>query len=285
MITFDSNAFSNYPYQLNYEQLLNVEDSINGSSHLEPMSNLGLPMEEQKDEKSNSFNGGGLKSKTLSDNENKFNYSNNTSESSIHNPKKTKKIFNIEHKKRKAFFTKKEDNPPLFQEEKKFLKRKRSKIRKKGKDRKDNMRVKIKRGFFNFTLIRKLNRLLADIGSNKYFENFPAEFVSKVGRKINKKILDKTLRQLFEDEKIYGKLDPTGLEKFRHNLQVVQSEIKNRELKNVLDKTFRLLYEEYLNSDEFKVEEINRLRKNKMKDDYIEKYIYLSKHLIQFFDN
>ena len=61
-------------------------------------------------------------------------------------------------------------------------------------------------------------------------------------------------------------------------------EIKeNEEFNKILNKTFGELYEEYINSDEFNIEEINHLKKKKMDDEYIERYIFLSRELIGFF--
>ncbi len=69
-----------------------------------------------------------------------------------------------------------------------------------------------------------------------------------------------------------------------HNLEVLESEdIKdNEEFKKIFNKTFRELYEEYINSDEFEKDEINRLKK-KNEDEYISKYIYLAKYLLEYF--
>ena len=50
-----------------------------------------------------------------------------------------------------------------------------------------------------------------------------------------------------------------------------------------MNKTIGELYKEYINSDEFKINEINRLKNNKMQDEYIAKYISLAKNLIEFF--
>ena len=65
---------------------------------------------------------------------------------------------------------------------------------------------------------------------------------------------------------------------------IKNEEIKeNEELNMIMNKTIYKLYEEYINSDEFKINEINRLRKNKMQDEYIIKYVSLAKNLIEFF--
>ena len=59
-------------------------------------------------------------------------------------------------------------------------------------------------------------------------------------------------------------------------------EIKeNEEFKKIMNRTFCQLYEEYISSNEFN-DEINRLKK-KNEDEYIARYIYLAKHLIEFF--
>ena len=69
------------------------------------------------------------------------------------------------------------------------------------------------------------------------------------------------------------------------NLKIVQSEEikKNEKFQKILNKTFRELYEEYLNSDEFKIIEKNRLEEKNLDDDYIKRYINLSENLIEFF--
>ena len=51
----------------------------------------------------------------------------------------------------------------------------------------------------------------------------------------------------------------------------------------ILNTKLRELYSEYINSDEFNVNEINRLKKKKMGDNYINRYKYLAKNLIEYF--
>ena len=65
---------------------------------------------------------------------------------------------------------------------------------------------------------------------------------------------------------------------------IQNEEIKeNEKLNMIMNKTIGELYEEYINSDEFKINEINRLKNNKIQDEYITKYISLAKNLIEFF--
>ena len=203
-------------------------------------------------------------------------------------PKK-KLIFEINHTKKFFVFTKEKINSKLSETEKEekesFLKTKRSKKRRNRRENRDNMRKKIKRGFFNNALNKKLNNKLKSIGSKKYFEKFPQLFICDIDRKRNKKILNITLREIFEQSELYKNEDKKGLKKYYHNLEVVQSEeIKeNKIFKAILNKTFIELYEEYINSDEFIIDEIERLKKNKMSDEYIKRYKNLAKNLIGFF--
>ena len=80
--------------------------------------------------------------------------------------------------------------------------------------------------------------------------------------------------------------DKLALNNYLHNMKILQDEeIKeNEEFKIILNENISELYEEYINSDEFKISEINRLKKYKMQDRYIAKYINLAKNLIEFFN-
>ena len=203
--------------------------------------------------------------------------------------KDKKKYFNVIYPHNDSLFNKtdKEDiNLITEKDEINFLGNKRLSYRRQRKDNKDNIRTKIKRGFFNSALINKLNDKLKSIGSTKYFMKFPQNFVSDISQKRNKEIVNLTLKEIFEKKELYKQENEIGFDNYLHNLKVIQSEIikENSEFKKILNKTFRELYEEYINSDEFKIGEIGRLKEHKMEDDYIKKYIYLSRELIDFFN-
>ena len=168
-------------------------------------------------------------------------------------------------------------------ETKKFIQKKRRKKRGPRKDNSDNMRVKIKRGFCRY-LKKKLNNILKKSGSRKYFDFFPSKFSSEINRKKCKIIVNMTLNEIFLDKNLYINENEDGLRKYKHNSNVVKSEeVKNNEkLQEILNKTFRQLYEDYINSDDFNVDEINRLKKNN-DEDYIQKYKITAKNLISFF--
>ena len=197
-----------------------------------------------------------------------------------------KNYFKVVHSQKDSLFNKTDNNNFVLEKEgENFLGRKRFSNRRKRKDNKDNIRKKIKRGFLNNALINKLNDLLRNMKSNKYFRKFPQSFVKDINQKRNKEIVDMTLGQIFEKEELYTNEGKSGFENYLHNLKVVQSdEIKeNEEFTKILNKKFCELYEEYINSEEFKIGEMERLKKHKMQDEYIKRYIHLSKNLINFF--
>ena len=171
-------------------------------------------------------------------------------------------------------------------EEEKFLQNKRCKERRPRKDYSDNIRVKIKRRFLNHALKDKLNNILKKFGCRKCFDFFPKKFSSDIDKVRNKRILNMTLNEIYMNKELYKLEEEEGLSKYNRNLDAIKSnEIKNNEkLKKIFNKTFSQLYEEYINSDVFNIDEINRLKKNNG-NDYIERYKILSKNLIYFFSN
>ena len=191
----------------------------------------------------------------------------------------------ISSQEKPNLFTNSESDSILVKEGEGMLKRKRFQERRPRKENQDNIRKKIKRGFFNCALIKKLNEKLKGIGSRKYLRKFPQHFVSDVNQTRNKDILGMTLEEIFCKKELYLPENKEGLNNFLNNLKVIKSEEveENEEFRKILNKTIKELYEEYINSDEFKVDEINRLKEKKMKDEYIERYISLARYLIAFF--
>lgn len=168
-----------------------------------------------------------------------------------------------------------------------FLGRKRSKTKRVRKDNADNIRKKVIRTFYNKALNKALNNKLKHYRSNQYFEIFPTFFASDVDKKRKSKIINMTLKEIFEKEELYFKENEKGKQNYLHNLKVVQNENikKNKEFQAILNKTFNELYQEYLISDEFLIKEINRLKKKKMSDDYIQSYKMIARTLIEFFSS
>lgn len=196
---------------------------------------------------------------------------------------KKKNIFNVIYPNKIALFTETEIELPEI-----LIGRKRESERKRRKYNQDNIRKKIKRGFLSI-LIDKLNKILASIGISLYFVKLPQSFVSDVVRKTNKEILNLTLEEIFKKEELYKLDKDEDLSKYHHNLDVINNEQiqGNENLKKILNKKYYEIYEEYINSNEFKVDEINRLKKNNTEEadeEYLKKYISLAQHFLEFFE-
>ena len=166
--------------------------------------------------------------------------------------------------------------------EKAFLNNKVLPTIKRRRENQDNIRKKLKTVFFNTFLRKKINEILNNKHSRLYFEKFPISFVNDIRKNTNKDVIDKTLLEIILNKELYSEND---LSNYNHNLKVVENkEVKKiGELKKILNKTFRELFEEFINSKEFNIDEINRLKNNNMDNIYIERYIYQSKHFIEYF--
>ena len=200
----------------------------------------------------------------------------------IKNEANKKKIFNINYREKTSLFTNIENILSIKEEP--FMKRKRNTKRRRRRDNQDNIRKKIKRGFINKSLIKKINELLKNSRSKLYFEKLPQNFVCDITKSSNNKILNMTLEEIFENKELY---DQKYFNNYNHNINVLKSkDIQEcQELKEILNKKYCELFEEYINSKEFQIDEINRLKNKEMDDAYIEKYIYLAFHFIEFFND
>ena len=202
----------------------------------------------------------------------------------INEEKNPEKIFEVNKRKNNSLFNniENESTEVSLNSGITSIKRKRNKEKRRRRDNSDNIRKKIKGGFFNGALIKRLNFILKQNRSKLYFVKFHQKFISNITRKSNKKFLNMTLLEIFEKKEVYSSNDLN----FKHNLKVVQTkEIKeNEELKEILNKKYCELFEEYINSKEFNIDEINRLEE-KFDDSYIESYKNLARHFIEFFAN
>ena len=203
------------------------------------------------------------------------------------NAQNKKQIFKVNYPDKVSLFTNTEkDNIPDEVKEKKMVKENiKRKKRRPRKENKDNIRRKIKRGFLNTGVIKKLNQKLKNIGSNLYFMRFPQSFVSDIYRKTNKEVVNMTLAEIFVNKEINTSKNRPDLNNYYHNLKVVNSDEikKNEEMQKILNMKYCDLFEDYINSDEFKIDEINRLKRKNMNEEFINRYINVSKTFIKFF--
>ena len=150
-------------------------------------------------------------------------------------------------------------------------------VKRRRRDNKDNILLKIKRAFFNNYLYNSINNLLTKgKKTHKNFYKFSKKFIIDMVKKNNKKLLDMTLRQIIENESKEGN---------NHNLDVLYSleEEKNDKLEELLNSKYKDIFEVYINSKEFD-NEIIQLKAKDMTDSYIKNYIYLSKNFVKFFE-
>ena len=167
-------------------------------------------------------------------------------------------------------------------DESNFIKKKRSKKRQNRYTYKDLIQQKIKRNFFNGYLVIKLNKILKTIKSGLLFKKFPKRFTNNVSKNDNKRILLMTLGEIIKDKNLYK----NDLKIYEHNLKVM-NELKEEKSKinEILDtKNYYETYEDYLNSDEYKINIEKIKQKYKGKNEYIKKYICLSKHFLELFE-
>jgi len=199
----------------------------------------------------------------------------------------TKDIFKVIYPKKVSLFS--DDNyseRDLQNGKYNFKKRIKSKKKLERYKCRDNIRKMIKRRFFNTYLKNALNAKLKKAGYNLFFECFPQCLAGNVIKNQEKTLLNMKLRQFFENKELYEQNN--NLTNYFHNLKVLEKikKDKNQELEAIFEKKYLELFKEYLNSKEFKIEEINRLKnivKKQKKDDYyIEKYKYLANHFIEF---
>ena len=151
-----------------------------------------------------------------------------------------KSYFKINTDKINSLFTKYKTDSTVNKNEVNLLGKKRNRTRRPRKDNEDNIRKKIKRGFLNVALFKKLNEKLSSIGSNQYFERFPSNFACDIDKKRNKEILNMKLKDIFEMEELYKNENNKGRLNYAHNLKVInREEIKqNQVFKIILNKTF-----------------------------------------------
>ena len=200
------------------------------------------------------------------------------------NIKKKKKIlFNTNYPGIHLFTKAKQDLLEAYLTGINFTERNRSSKKLPHYKHKHYIRVALKRAFINTYLLTALNGKLKRAGFNISFEKFPQEFAINVNRNINKKIMNMTLKEIFKSEEFYTVKDRNN---YNHNLNIVDKIEKegNAELNIILNMKIRCLFNEYLNSEEFAIVEIDRLKNAKIEKDeyYIEKYIYLAQHFIEF---
>ena len=197
---------------------------------------------------------------------------------------KTKKPFKVIYPEIHLFTKAEFDLEESFQTKFDFSVRKRSKEKLPKFLQKHNIRAVMKKRFINTYLIDALKKKLKDAGYNTFFEKLPQSFVRNVSKRLNNKIMRKTLGEILKEKEIYEKENKTN---YKHNFTLVKEIEKdgNPELNLILNTKICHFFDEYLNSEEFLIIERNRIKESKkeqINDYYFQKYIYLLKNWNKF---
>ena len=168
-----------------------------------------------------------------------------------------------------------------------FSKQTRSKERLPNFKQKHYILVVMKRRFINTYLLNAFNKKLKEAGYNTFFEKLPQSCVINVSKELNNEFFEKTFGQILKEEETYIK---EGKTHYTQNLALIDKIEKggNPELILILNTKICHLFDEYLNSEDFLVTELKRLKESKSKkkkdDYYLGKYVYLAKHWKQFYE-
>ena len=155
--------------------------------------------------------------------------------------------------------------------------RRRSFMRRRRRENKDSIIAKINRRFLNRFVITLLNEQMRKIGSQLKFKKFPKSLIISTIKK-NNGIVFLKLGEILKNIELY-KLDE--LNNFYHNLNIVNNEViqGNEEIKELLNRRYDELFNYYINSNEFKIKEIQNLKGKNFSDVYIRDYINIAYNL------
>ena len=212
-----------------------------------------------------------------------------------------KNIFNVVYSNKMQIFTngeynkdiKKRINHALIDKNKETLFKVNNKKRKnnfKRKDDFDNIRKKIKSRFFK-ALKNAINEKLKSAGSLYFFSLLPQIFITNLSKKVNKSVLDLTLKEIFTKNFLNNKNQKNAdINKYNYNLFVLQYLEKKKDICEksqfniIKDMKYSDIYKEYLISKEFEIE-ISTLIKQKESDKYIKDYIINARNFLNYFYN
>lgn len=150
----------------------------------------------------------------------------------------------------------------------------------------DSLRKKIKARFHK-KLRQIINIKLKECGSIFEFDLFPQSFITNINIDFNKPLLNITMRELFQ--KTFG-FKAKDREKINYNIRVIKYIEENPHLNNddkiskFLDCTYEETIQKYMFGD-YLLEDVERLKKEGENSDYINRYIFIAMHWIDFYKN
>ena len=149
----------------------------------------------------------------------------------------------------------------------------------------DSLRKKIKARFHK-KLRRIINAKLKVAGSKYFFDSFPQSFITNINIGFNRPLLNITMRELFQ--KTFG-FKAKDREKIDYNIKVLKYIEDNPSIKNsnkimeFLDSTYKEIILKYMEGN-YLLEDIERLKQEGEKEDYINRYTFISLHWVEFYE-
>ena len=154
----------------------------------------------------------------------------------------------------------------------------RGKIGNNPKYRKGNILVRVITRFLNYFLINILNDILSSKNNHFKFKKLSKSIVTNVysnGKKVFRNI---SIKEIFTKKELYKKEDDE--KNYSHNLNLIKENENNECFKDILNRKFSEFYQDYINSKQFNVDEVNRLKIENNENDYIDRYIYVARNFL-----
>ena len=132
-----------------------------------------------------------------------------------------------------------------------------------------------------------INKKLKSCGSKMLFDSLPQPFITNVNVIDNKAYLQLTMRTLFK--MVFGN-KTKDREKAKINQKVLDYLDSNDNIRinsgvdEFLDSTYEDIIKKYINGELFE-EDINKLYEEREPQEYINKYKFIGKHWIEFYNN
>ena len=154
----------------------------------------------------------------------------------------------------------------------------RGKFRDNSKYRKGNILVRVITRFLNYFLINILNNILSSKNNHFKFKKLPKCIVTNVYSNGKKEFRNISIKEIFSKKELYK--NEYDEKNYIHNLNLIEKNENNECFKDILNRKFSEFYQDYINSKQFNVDEVNRLKNENKENDYIDRYIYVSRNFL-----
>jgi hypothetical protein len=154
----------------------------------------------------------------------------------------------------------------------------RGKIGDNSKYRKGNILVRVITRFLNYFLINILNNILRLKNNSSRFKKLPKSIVTNVYSNGKKEFRNISIKEIFSKKELYK--NEYDEKNYIHNLNLIEKNENNECFKDILNRKFSEFYQDYINSKQFNVDEVNRLKIENNENDYIDRYIYVARNFL-----